>query len=220
MWKSSPTLISFSITNRNARVARGARDGRLSLLGWGRSLWPLREIARREDEVASRLLAMVPHSQLWMADLGCGKGSAPSSVRRETCLGVDWSRRMVCASRYNKEGLALCADLAALPLREHRFGLLLLIGVAEYWRDPEPLLRQVARLLAREGHLLLTVSPAGWHALFRRLLGSPVYIHKEEVLAGLFARCHLQVKARLNTPTQHLYLLTPSATAGLNHPAD
>jgi len=219
MWKSSPTLISFSAINRLVRFLQGARDGRLRLLGWGRSLWPLYIITRREDEAAARLLAMVPSSQSWMTDLGCGRGSAPARLRYEPCLGVDRSRRMVRASCYGEAGRALCADLAALPLRAHHFGLLLVIGVAEYWRDPEPLLREAARLLTREGHLLLTVSPAGWHARFRRLLGSPVYYHENEILADLFTKYHFQVKARLNTPTQHLYLLSPNATAGSNNPA-
>lgn len=213
MWKSSPTLIFSSITHRGAGGGELARAGMLRLLQWGRRRWPLRTISRREHDAAARLLAMVPASRRWMADLGCGTGSAPARLRTEPCLGVDRSRRLVRVSRYAEAQRALCADLAALPLRPDRFGLLLAIGVAEYCRDPEPLLREAARLLAHEGHLLLTVTPAGWHARFRRLLGSPVYIHQEELLAGLFRKYHFLLKARQITATQHLYLVISCASA-------
>ncbi|HNS72348.1 MAG TPA: hypothetical protein PKI81_02980, partial [bacterium] len=63
----------------------------LRLLQWGRRRWPLRTISRREHDAAARLLAMVPASRRWMADLGCGTGSAPARLRTEPCLGVDRS---------------------------------------------------------------------------------------------------------------------------------
>lgn len=66
----------------------------------------------RKIHAVARLLAMVPSSQSWMADFGCGRGSAPARLRYEPCLGVDRSRRMVRASCHGEAGRALCADLA------------------------------------------------------------------------------------------------------------
>ncbi|HPR86594.1 MAG TPA: methyltransferase domain-containing protein [bacterium] len=200
-WISSPIIADLG------QMSLFWREGALRLLAWGRYLWPLRLIAKREAAAAARLMARVPVSREWMADLGCGAGSAPAAQRPEPCIGVDRSRRMARRAAGGRMTHVVCAGINVLPLASARFELVLAVGVAEYLADPEPLLREAARILRREGWLLFTVAPRGWHLAFRRLAGLPVYIHREEDLAGIFPVHHLEIRARAQTATQHLYLL-------------
>jgi SAM-dependent methyltransferase len=180
-------------------------------------LWPLRLISQAEVKAAATLLARVPFTRYGMADIGSGGGSLAAALRPEACVRIDRSWRMISAGSRAPGAMAICADLDALPLVSGHFHLVLAVGVAEYCRDPEPLIRQAVRILRRHGWLLFTVSPAGWHLRFRSLAGLPVYIHHEEMLSALFSRYRLTVKARNQTATQKLYLLQKAGAVPLLH---
>jgi SAM-dependent methyltransferase len=88
-------------------------------------------------------------------DLGCGSGSGAALLAADAALvlGVD----RVPPDPHHRGGAAFCrADLAALPLRAHRFDVVVSFQVIEHLHDPAPYLRAIGELLAPRGTALLS----------------------------------------------------------------
>lgn len=179
----------------------------LRLLAWGRRRWPISRFAQEEEEAAVRLLAGIPYTLYWMADLGCGVESALAATRPEPCIGIDRSYCLLKKRHSARKIEAVCADVRWLPLTTNRFELVLAVGVAEYCTNPEPLIKEAARILMRDGWLLFSVSPEGWHTCFRSIIGAPIYIHQDKYLEELYKKHHLKVVGQERTVSQHLFLL-------------
>jgi SAM-dependent methyltransferase len=114
---------------------------------YSRFLDAIREYARPNDLVL---------------DAGCGSGRVfqhrlVGSVRR--VVGVDITDET--RGNPNLDGAAR-GDLCALPLRDGAFDLIIVSHVAEHLIEPEPVFRELARVLRPGGRLLL-LTPNRWH---------------------------------------------------------
>jgi SAM-dependent methyltransferase len=95
-------------------------------------------------------------------DAGCGSGRVfqhglTGRVRR--VVGVD----VTDEPRENPNlDDAAKGDLCALPLRDAAFDLIIVSHVAEHLSEPEPIFRELARVLRPDGRLLL-LTPNRWH---------------------------------------------------------
>jgi SAM-dependent methyltransferase len=90
-----------------------------------------------------------------LLDLGCGKvplyGLYREKVQEITC--VDWT-----SSLHGTKHLDVACDLnQPIPLPAESFDTILLSDVLEHLHEPEHACREVARLLAPGGHLLMNV---------------------------------------------------------------
>jgi SAM-dependent methyltransferase len=100
------------------------------------------------------------HARGRLLDLGAGQvplyGCYRELVTSATC--VDWSK-----SPHPCPHIDHYLDLdEPLPLRDHAFDTVLLTDVLEHTRRPESLFREIARLLAPQGKLILTVPFFYW----------------------------------------------------------
>ncbi len=95
-------------------------------------------------------------------DAGCGSGRVfqhrlAGRVRR--VVGVDVTDEPRGNANIDDGAKA---DLRALPLRGEKFDLIVISHVAEHLTEPEPVFRELARVL-RPGGLLLLLTPNRWH---------------------------------------------------------
>jgi SAM-dependent methyltransferase len=95
-------------------------------------------------------------------DAGCGSGRVfqhrlAGRVRR--VVGVDVTDEPRGNTNIDDGAKA---DLRALPLRDASFDLIVMSHVAEHLTEPEPVFRELARVL-RPGGLLLLLTPNRWH---------------------------------------------------------
>jgi SAM-dependent methyltransferase len=95
-------------------------------------------------------------------DAGCGSGRVfqhrlAGRVRR--VVGVDVTDEPRGNANIDDGAKA---DLRALPLRDASFDLIVISHVAEHLTEPEPVFRELARVL-RPGGLLLLLTPNRWH---------------------------------------------------------
>ncbi len=108
------------------------------------------------DRVAAFYEAALPrHARGRLADLGCGKaplyGSYRQLVGSVTC--VDWPQSVHASPFVDCQ-----ADLGqALPFDDGAFDTVILSDVLEHVPDPQALWREIARLLAPGGKLLLNL---------------------------------------------------------------
>ncbi|MCD6079076.1 MAG: hypothetical protein K0R89_3020, partial [Ramlibacter sp.] len=124
----------------------------------------------KEVSVSSRLAAdlvaefydraLPQYASGHLLDLGCGKVPLHASYRRfvSTSTCVDWSQ-----SLHKNEHLDLEADLTAvLPFESSRFDTVILSDVLEHIPVPEALCKEIARVLAPDGRLLMNVPFFYW----------------------------------------------------------
>jgi 2-polyprenyl-3-methyl-5-hydroxy-6-metoxy-1,4-benzoquinol methylase len=119
-------------------------------------------------------------------DVGCGDGAYALAAARQGAqvVGVDGSRTMLTAARAraNEAGLNVefeQADVMALPFEDGRFDLVLTVTVLCFLPDPAAALREIARVLAPGGRLVLSElgrwnAWAAWRRL-RAWAGSPLW---------------------------------------------
>lgn len=94
----------------------------------------------------------------WVLDAGAGESvHAPLFARQRYC-GVDLA---IGDTAWDYGGLDALADLTALPFRDGAFAACINIVTLEHVKEPACVLRELARVLAPDGRLLL-VAPHEW----------------------------------------------------------
>jgi SAM-dependent methyltransferase len=126
------------------------------------------DVYSNEDRI-QRQLEGLPLRDRWVMEVGAGSGrDSLELVRRGARVVVlDYVRTSFQVIRRQADALGLtvfpvCADARRMPFREGAFDLVFHQGLMEHFRDPLPLLRENARVLARGGHLLVDV-PQRFH---------------------------------------------------------
>lgn len=87
-------------------------------------------------------------------DLGCGVGHSFALLAPRATVGVDLSAEAL----RGQERPTVVADMRALPFESQRFASVLSVHSLEHVPDPEPVLREVVRVL-RPGGVALFVTP-------------------------------------------------------------
>src|SRR5829696_1299571 len=102
-------------------------------------------------------LQLVPPPGRATLDVGCGEGRVGAELRRRGhyVVGVDSSPRMVELAAEHHE--AHVADAAALPFADASFDLVIAYMSIMNFDEPAPAVREVARVLMRNGRVCAAV---------------------------------------------------------------
>jgi SAM-dependent methyltransferase len=113
------------------------------------------------DAVLDRL-ALAPDSRI--LDAGCGSGrNMVALALRGTVTGVEPAPQSLAVARERDVGPVLPGSLdARLPLDDGTFDLAVALDVLEHVRDDDTALRELARVVAPGGRVLVTVPQYGW----------------------------------------------------------
>jgi SAM-dependent methyltransferase len=80
-------------------------------------------------------------------DLGCGTGHSHHELAPRVSVGVDVDPAVLAG----QDRETVCADMRRLPFADHSFQSVISVQSIEHVRDPEPVLREVARVLEHQG---------------------------------------------------------------------
>ena len=124
--------------------------------------FPLHDFPLHDNHSHTQIVKRVP-KQARVLELGCGDGSM-SQLLREFCqasvVGVDHNAQAVQQARLYCTQVHVAdleqADSLAL-FEDHTFDVITLVDVLEHLKNPSDLLHRLERLLAPNGHLLLSV---------------------------------------------------------------
>ncbi len=119
-------------------------------------------VRRREVE----LLDVAPgHRAL---DVGCGRGETAAEIRERgaevVAIDYSWDAVVLTSERLDGNGSVAQANAVALPFRDRSFDRVLLSDVVEHvpWPMAEQLLREVRRILAPGGRVVVHTAPNLW----------------------------------------------------------
>lgn len=123
------------------------------------------ELGKRLRLVFGRLLSPQAVEGRRTLDAGCGTGNFSRVL-------AEWGARLVsldigptlAAMAREKSGAApVCADLLALPFADGAFEVVLSTEAVEHTADPRQAVRELSRVLAAGGTLVLTTPNRLWH---------------------------------------------------------
>ena len=166
----------------------------------GRSLSIIqRLLLQRAEETESvcrtAILSLLEHAPgMRLVDLGCGDGEftvrAAEKVGTSNVYGVDIMEENITQSRA-KGVVTLGADLSrGLPFGTCTVDVVCASHVIEHLDDTDMFLREVSRVLKREGYLVIaTPNLAAWHQVLLLLLGKQPTIAEvsDVVLVGTWS---------------------------------
>jgi ubiquinone/menaquinone biosynthesis C-methylase UbiE len=148
---------------------------------------------------ASRTIeALARGRRLRILDAACGEGMLFRHIaRRHDYVGVDFSARTLERAARHHPATYIRSDLNRLPFAAQTFDLVVSLQALQYLEQPQRAVREIARVLRPEGHLLLTLTNAG--SFKYRLRGLPsLQLHRfrraemRALLQSEFEVCELE----------------------------
>lgn len=134
-------------------------------------------------------------------DVGCGTGSALKmllALEYKNLTGVDFSPKMLTKARQKlgEEVKLIFADAAKLPFENERFDIVLSTEAFHHFPEPEKSLREIVRVLKKDGLLYLAdidfvLPPLNW--LFEKIEPGCVHIYSKREIHKLLTKAGLQV---------------------------
>lgn len=134
----------------------------------------LDEMYDNDDRILQEVGRIVSPNGLLTLEVGAAtaRDSAALSGAGAVAVALDYSHKALArASEAGGGVLLVCGDAEKLPFRSDVFDLVFHQGVMEHFRDPGPMTRECARVMAPEGRLLADV-PQTLHpyTLLKKLL--------------------------------------------------
>jgi len=154
-----PTLKHDSL--RLSRVLRDKAAGSEAFFAGAAAQWDkLRTDLYGESFTLSAMLSLLPSNYI-VADLGCGTGNVAAKIAPNIrqVIGVDASTAMLKAARKRCEGLENVelrrGDLSAIPIEDSTCDAAMLLLVLTYVPEPEIVLRELGRILKKNGKAVI-----------------------------------------------------------------
>lgn len=129
----------------------------------------LDEIYDNDGRICDEVLKRFDPADLTVLEVGAAtaRDSVELAEKGACALALDYSHEALrlakqAAGRADTLILLVCGDAEALPFRDGSLDLVFHQGVLEHFRDPQPLLRENARVLRSGGTLLVDV-PQTYH---------------------------------------------------------
>jgi len=119
-------------------------------------------------------------------DLGCSYGYLESLVLSEMChsvIGVDIDKEAIRLAKRKCKGFSnthfIVVDIEkGLPFRSEIFKKVLFLDVLEHLKDDETILKEINRVLKKNGVLIISVPHKYWHPM--RILDSLLNVRERE----------------------------------------
>lgn len=158
----------------------------------------------REIELVSALLPTFH----WALDLGCGTGRLSRALSlRGTVIGMDTSSAMLDRAQADNPATLVQGDAFAIPCAAASFDVVITLRLAFHFASLEPLLREMARVVAPRGAIIFDTylwSPRAWLPFDSAHWGSGVYVHSPAQVKKAAQGLGLQIEQ-----SQSCFLFSP-----------
>ncbi len=131
-----------------------------------RDVWSIIDVRK-----ASLLTPLIPTSGRAL-EVGCGSARLSAILAHVGyemwCLDASRSALEVASSRFASNGLTatfVCGDACDLPFGDGAFDVVLSSGLLEHFRDPTPIVKEMARVLRPSGVFYSDIVPAKFSTL-------------------------------------------------------
>jgi ubiquinone/menaquinone biosynthesis C-methylase UbiE len=176
-----------------------------------RSFLPFQWILAQEIRGLTGLLDHLKVRSETVLDLGTGTGPFLNIFPDDTpIIGVDRSVAMLRRVPRKDVFCGVAADASTLPFRNNTFTLVAVVGLSEYLYDKTGLLREIKRVAATGGHLLITTARPGLPNMLRNLLGHRIHTVSSDLWEILTRAEGFECMGQTKTWLQKQYLYRAS----------
>ncbi len=131
----------------------------------------VRFIEKKRVKTILKLIA-VHYKDGGLLEVGCGAGNILEKAPPENLFGVDISAFILGKARQklNKKARLFQADAQNLPFKDHVFKQVICSEVLEHLLDPSASLQEIARILEKQGIVVVSVPNELWINRIKRVL--------------------------------------------------
>ncbi len=140
-------------------------------------------------------------------DIGCGAGIILSELDKSNRrFGIDKNlKSLLIAQQLNPDSCFVRGDIDNLPVVKELFDIIILAGVIEYSSNKQNLLKQISRILKRDGILFLTTN----NRRYSYYITHPNLLSFEQIVTSLDPYFTFQIKGY--NPIPPLLFFLPKA---------
>lgn len=110
-------------------------------------------IKRLEQAEVGKILSLSKVADKSVLDIGCGYGKFLKfwkDMGARMVVGMDFSKSMLGQARQKSDCSLLIGDAFKIPFKDNSFDLVTCIGVANYYKNVEALLKEISRVSRNE----------------------------------------------------------------------
>ncbi|NQS97551.1 MAG: class I SAM-dependent methyltransferase [candidate division Zixibacteria bacterium] len=169
---------------------------------------PILSIFARGEHISIRKLsAGLNLKSGCVLDLGCGVRVTDIFGDKFIRIGLDWSLTMLFWARRRSSGWRyLVGDVRQLPLKDVSAAVITAVGISEYMVDPEGCLKEIHRVLSKEGILIFTNAPQRFLNLLRRLWYPALKLRSDDFWVELCENMGFTLRKENKLTFQHQFL--------------
>ncbi len=135
---------------------------------------------RVEQAEVSKIVSLSEVAGKSVLDIGCGCGKFLKlwkDVGASTVVGMDFSKSMLGQAK-QKSNFLLMGDAFKIPFKDNSFDLVTCIGVANYYRNVEALLKEISRV-SRNGIIITFPKNSLIGKIYARVSKIPIFLREE-----------------------------------------
>lgn len=137
-------------------------------------------IKRLEQAEVRKIVSLSEVAGKSVLDIGCGCGKFLKlwkDVGASTVVGMDFSKSMLGQAK-QKSNFLLMGDAFKIPFKDNSFDLVTCIGVANYYRNVEALLKEISRV-SRNGIIITFPKNSLIGKIYARVSKIPIFLREE-----------------------------------------
>lgn len=151
-----------------------------------------RRIREEEDASFKELTKGFAVQDARILDVACGTGHYMKILGGGRLYGLDYSAEMLRIAGDKQKASLVLGDARHLPFKTASMDRVVCIGLLEYFGDREAVLREISRVLMKDGLGVLSYSRKNIFNTLRNLLGSRVHACSVEEFAISLNKCLLE----------------------------
>lgn len=142
-----------------------------------RKCFPFNLILKGENKKLETLLKSIDTKEKIILDLGTGTGNTLQFLDdTNVVFAIDSNFSMLqITQRLIPSAILIQADALKLPIKSNTIHIITAVGLSEYVRNIESLLKEISRALRENSFLIMTFSPKGVWTRLRLVLGHAIF---------------------------------------------
>lgn len=123
-------------------------------------------------------------------DIGCGYGKFSSFWKEKMAslvVGMDFSKKMLEQAPKNSDCSFILGDMFKIPVKDKSFDLVTCIGVANYYENAAPILKEIRRV-SRQSAIITFPGNSLMGGLYKKISGIEIFLKEKDSVSMMCSK--------------------------------